>query len=333
MLVSHQVQVQQPPGMSVLRRFRLREARTAPPTVPSSPPPPAGTGHGRLSHAPVLHGRLRLIAVRSLAHQARVPTDPLLQRRGLDGLVHGTTTKRIGPGLSGEPRQVLNACYTPACRQKSHPRTAGACGSRPAAGLWLSSRNLPHILAPRGRVRPSASASRARDQGLTSQPRFPLPLDVFQVTPPIFGATWPGLSVELKHYHSPQPHRRRRHAERRPEKEMGRSGQTFDELALPTLGATDFCAEVGQHKRCAILCQRPKSVHNVFVKSLCAMATALTDAARRQVSQSRTQGCSPERRRPALSATYPRDIALRVPLLGADPVQCPFKRKRLHDHV
>ena len=288
MLVSHQVQVQQPPGMSVLRRFRLREARTAPPTVPSSPPPPAGTGHGRLSHAPVLHGRLRLIAVRSLAHQARVPTDPLLQRRGLDGLVHGTTTKRIGPGLSGEPRQVLNACYTPACRQKSHPRTAGACGSHPAAGLWLSSRNLPHILAPRGRVRPSASASRARDQGLTSQPRFPLPLDVFQVTPPIFGATWPGLSVELKHYHSPQPHRRRRHAERRPEKEMGRSGQTFDELALPTLGATDFCAEVGQHKRCAILCQRPKSVHNVFVKSLCAMATALTDAARRQVSQSRT---------------------------------------------
>eukprot|EP00802_Teleaulax_amphioxeia_P021230 Tamp_21569.p1 GENE.Tamp_21569~~Tamp_21569.p1 ORF type:complete len:298 (+),score=25.62 Tamp_21569:51-944(+) len=137
MLVSHQVQVQQPPGMSVLRRFRLREARTAPPT-------------------------------------ARVPTDPLLQRRGLDGLVHGTTTKRIGPGLSGEPRQV---------------------------------------------------------------------------TPPIFGATWPGLSVELKHYHSPQPHRRRRHAERRPEKEMGRSGQTFDELTLPTLGATDFCAEVGQHKR------------------------------------------------------------------------------------
>lgn len=33
MLAAHQVQVQQPPGMSLLRKYRTREARTAPATV------------------------------------------------------------------------------------------------------------------------------------------------------------------------------------------------------------------------------------------------------------------------------------------------------------
>jgi len=37
-----------------------------------------------------------------------MPYDPFKQRRGLDGLLHGTTTKRVGPGLYGEPRQVLH---------------------------------------------------------------------------------------------------------------------------------------------------------------------------------------------------------------------------------
>ncbi len=153
MLASHQVQVQQPPGMSLLRKVRYREARTAPPTVPSPLSPAAGTDSAR---------RFRLIAVPPFAHQARIPTDPLKQRRGLDGLLHGATTKRIGPGLSGEPRQVLPL----------ESKRAPDCCSQ---SVTVIAQPFTHSCTSRTYPTVGASASCARDQGLTSRPRSPLP--------------------------------------------------------------------------------------------------------------------------------------------------------------
>ena len=97
MLAAHQVQVQQPPGMSLLRKYRTREARTAPVTVcfPCLLPAVCVTLNRKTNGCSCAHT------------QAHVITDPLRKRYGLDALLHGTTTIRIGPGLAGQPRQVM----------------------------------------------------------------------------------------------------------------------------------------------------------------------------------------------------------------------------------
>ena len=70
MLASHQTQLQQPPGMSVLRRQRARPVRTADTVFTTS------------------------------------SFDVMLQRRGVDALISGYSRPRIGPALVGEPRQA-----------------------------------------------------------------------------------------------------------------------------------------------------------------------------------------------------------------------------------
>jgi hypothetical protein len=70
MLAAHQKQLQQPPGFTLLRVHRTRPL----PETPLDVPP-------------------------------KIPNS-MQQRRGIDSIIHGVSTLRVGPGLAGEPRQV-----------------------------------------------------------------------------------------------------------------------------------------------------------------------------------------------------------------------------------